>query len=322
MNARTVGWVNRPDLSIVVPVYNNRGTLAELVDRLHAALGMRADTYELLFVDDGSRDGSLEYLETLASSDSAVRVFALAANFGSQAALCAGFDLARGAAIVCIDADLENLPEDIPALLDELDRGYDLVCGVRESRPGTPLLRRIGSAVLNFWVRRREKTTVRDIGCGMRAMKSSVVAGLALEGEHRRLLTPLLLRRAESVSDVPIRAARRPDASAHSYVSLLGIAADYALLSAKRPFLISCAASFACAAAGAIALVAAATSGMTAAAVIGATLLVGGGLGCLLSLIGEYVQRIYRLSHGPPFYALREQTDREPHTEPRRARSA
>ena len=322
MRTHGTGGANRPELSVVIPVYDNRGTLAELVERLHAALSPRAQSYELVFVDDGSRDGSLEYLEALAARDSTLRVFALATNFGSQAALCAGFDLARGAAIVCMDADLENLPEDIPALLDELQHGHDLVCGVRESRPGTPLLRRVGSAVLNSWVRHREKTHVRDIGCGMRAMRSSVVEGLALEGERRRLLTPLLLRRATSVSEVPIRAARRAGASAHSYASLVGIAADYVLLSARRPFLIAGALSIASTSLGAITLIAAALSESSAAAVIGSVFLIGGGLGCLLSFVGEYVQRIYRLAQGAPFYALREQTDREPTAEPRRPRSA
>ena len=296
-----------PDLSVVVPVFNNDSTLEELIDRLVATLDPTGLDFELIFVDDGSRDASFALLSRRASADPRIRPFALARNFGSQSALCAGFDQVRGRRAVCLDADLENYPEDIPALLAPLDAGHDLVCGVREQRRDPWLLRRVPSAFMNWWVRRRTGSNIRDIGCGMRAMDSRVLRNLAAEGEHRRLVTPMLLRRAHSVVEVPIR--HRPSSLrlGHTSLTLLGIAADYYLLTARRPFLVSgllAVTAFGVALLlGAYALLSAAPLLGIASLVIAASSLIGG----LLSLVGDYVQRVYQLGQGIPFYQLREE---------------
>jgi glycosyltransferase involved in cell wall biosynthesis len=291
------------DLSVVVPVYNNAATLGELIDRLLATLDPLPFSFELIFVDDGSSDASFELLRARAAAEPRVRAYALKRNYGSQGAICAGFDLVRGKRTVCLDADLENFPEDIPALLAALDRGYELACGVREMRR-SPLWRRVPSAVFNAFVRRQIGTTVRDIGCGMRAMDSRVVHQLASEGEKRRLVTPLLLKRARSVVEVPIR--HQPSgAPSHSFLTLLGIAFDFYLLTARRPFLVAGLLSVAGALAGAGVLAAALLRGGAVLALTGAILAVAGLLGGLLSLLGEYVQRTYQLGQGLPFYELR-----------------
>ena len=296
-----------PDLSVVVPVFNNDSTLEELIDRLVATLDPTGLDFELIFVDDGSRDASFALLSRRASADPRIRPFALARNFGSQSAICAGFDQVRGRRAVCLDADLENYPEDIPALLAPLDEGHDLVCGVREQRRDPWLMRRVPSAFMNWWVRRRTGSNVRDIGCGMRAMDSRVLRNLAAEGEHRRLVTPMLLRRAHSVVEVPIR--HRPSSLrlGHTSLTLLGIAADYYLLTARRPFLVSgllAVTAFGVALLlGAYALLSAAPLLGIASLVIAASSLIGG----LLSLVGDYVQRVYQLGQGIPFYQLREE---------------
>ena len=133
------------ELSVVVPVYDSASTLEELVDRLIRVLEEQSLSFELILVDDGSADASLEILRRRAAADGRVRAIALTRNFGGQAARCAGFDLVRGRRTVCLDADLENLPEDIPALLAALDRGADLACGVREGRTRARLAaRRVG----------------------------------------------------------------------------------------------------------------------------------------------------------------------------------
>ncbi len=303
-----------PELSVVVPVFNNASTLDELIDRLVATLDGAGLHFELIFVDDGSRDASFELLTRRASADPRIRPFALARNFGSQSAICAGFDLVQGRRAACLDADLENFPEDIPALLVPLDQGHDLVCGVREQRRDPWLMRRVPSAFMNWWVRRRTGSDVRDIGCGMRAMDSRILRNLAAEGEHRRLVTPMLLRRARSVVEVPIR--HRPSSLrlGHTSLTLLGIAADYYLLTARRPFLVSgllSAAAFgvACAVAAIALLVASPLLGI-AALVIASSSLLGG----LLSLVGDYVQRVYQLGQGIPFYQLREEDADAPAT--------
>jgi glycosyltransferase involved in cell wall biosynthesis len=287
------------DLSVCIPVFQNAATLDELCERLSRVLDALAISWEIVFVDDGSRDGSLALLERRAALDPRLRVFAMTRNFGGQAAVCAALDHVRGKRTVILDADLENLPEDVPALLAPLDHGHDLVCGVREGRDQASWTRRLPSALLNAYVRRQTGTRVRDIGCAMRAMDSSLIRGLEADGEHRRLLTPLLLRRARSVVEVPVRYRPKAVPGGHTLLSLLGIAMDYYLLTARRPFLVSGLVASVGLMLGLLLLV-------TGPALAGLVLIVGGLVGGLVSVVGEYVQRLYQLGQGLPFYRLRD----------------
>ncbi|HYD50134.1 MAG TPA: glycosyltransferase family 2 protein [Terriglobales bacterium] len=291
--------MSKIDLSVAIPVYNNASTLQELLDRLIAVLDPMGISFELILVDDGSTDASWSILQERAARDPRIRPFAMVRNFGSQAAICAAFDQVRGERAICMDADLENCPEDIPALLEPLNHGYDLVCGYRESRSAPWLSRRLPSRLMNAYVRRKTGSAIRDVGCGMRGFQSWVIRDLAAEGEARRLMTPLFLKRARRVAEVPVRTGDKSRAGGHSFLSLLGIAADYYLLTVRRPFLLS----------GLAALVALGVSiplllaGVYAA---GSLLLASGALGAMLSLIGEYCQRLYQLAQGLPFYQLRD----------------
>lgn len=297
------------DLSVVVPVYDNAATLDELIDRTLATLEPLPLSFELIFVDDGSHDASWQILRRRAAREPRIRAYAQKRNFGSQSAICAGFDLVRGKRTVCMDADLENFPEDIPALLAALDRGHDLACGVRERRAGSSLRRKIPSALFNAFVRRQIGTTVRDIGCGMRAMDSQVVHDLAAEGEKRRLITPLLIRRARSVVEVPIQHRASGAPGGHSFLTLLGIAFDFYLLTARRPFLIAGLLAAAALGAGLLCLAAGLFGAGFHTALVGLILAVGGALGGLVSILGEYVQRSYQIGQGLPFYDLRRDED-------------
>jgi glycosyltransferase involved in cell wall biosynthesis len=299
------------DLSIVIPVFNNAGTLDILIDRLLQVLDETDGVAEAVFVDDGSTDSSLEILERRAARDDRIRIVPLTRNFGGQAALCAGFDRVRGKRTVCMDADLENYPEDVPALLAALDRGYDLACGVREQRQGAWLRRRLPSALLNNYVRQHVRHPVQDIGCGMRAMDSQVVDRLEEEGERRRMLSPLLLRRADRVIEVPIRHGQTELPGGHSFVSLLAIAVDFYMITGKRPFLITATASGAVAALGLALLVGGWIGQSGYAAIAGAVSATGGCLGILVSLVGQYVQRIYQLQQNLPFYEVRAHSARK-----------
>ena len=293
---------NDIDLSIAVPVYNNAATLNELIDRMLAVLEPMRLSFELIFVDDGSRDDSLAILQERARRDPRIRPFALVKNFGSQAAICAAFDQVRGRRAICMDADLENCPEDIPALLEPLSRGYDLVCGYRENRSSPWLSRRLPSRLMNYYVRRHTSTQIRDVGCGMRAFQSWVVRDLASEGEGRRLMTPVFLQRARTVTEVPVRTGAKHRTGGHSFLTLLGIAADYYLLTARRPFLTS----------GLIALVTASVGVLLLAfgpRWAGLVLTTASALALLLSLVGEYCQRLYQLAQHLPFYQLRDLDD-------------
>jgi glycosyltransferase involved in cell wall biosynthesis len=298
--------MSAPELSVVVPVYNNAATLEELLNRIVHVLDERGTEFEIVLVDDGSSDRTAEIVSRRAAADPRIRSYALTRNFGSQAAICAGFDLVRGRRTVCLDADLENYPEDIPLLLDALDRGHDLACGVREERSDSLLQRRLPSALLNAYVRHRIGTTVRDIGCGLRAMDSRVIHNLASEGEGRRLVTPLMLKRARSVVEVPIRHRPKSEPGGHSFLTLLGIALDFYMLSARRPFLIGGIASLFMAVTGSLLLVVAWITAAPRLAIGALVLLAGGFVGGLLSLVGEYAQRIYQLDQGIPFYELKE----------------
>jgi len=290
------------ELSVLIPVYDNAATLEELIDRVLAVLEPLRIEFEVVFVDDGSHDASLDILEKRAIRDPRIRPFALVKNFGSQAAACAGFDLARGRYIVTMDADLENCPEDIPAVLAPLREGYDLVCGYRTQRDAPWLTRRIPSALMNAYVRRQTGTQITDIGCGMRGFDAWVVKGLEAEGEARRLLTPLFLKRARRVTQVPMRPGIEHPRRGHSFFTLLAITLDYYMLTARRPFLVSGLVSVLAVLAGAVLLV-------VGPRMVGLVLTVAGFLGGLLSLIGEYCQRLYQLGQGVPFYKLRDRDE-------------
>jgi glycosyltransferase involved in cell wall biosynthesis len=305
-----------PHTSVVVPVYDNEATLDELLDRLVRALESLGRSFEVILVDDGSRDGSLALLRRRAAVDPRLRVLALARNFGGQSAICAGFDHVRGRFVVCLDADLENLPEDVPALMAPLDAGADLVCGVRERRRSPWLRRRLPSALLNAYVRSRLERSVRDIGCGMRAMDARLVRNVAAEGEWRRFLTPLLLRRARRVVEVPVRHQPSPARGGHSFWTLLGIAGDFVLVTAGRPFLVTGLAALGLAGAGALALAGGALAGRGGLARAGVALLAAGFVGGVASLAGEYAQRAWELLQGRPYYVLRE-LDPPAHEAPR-----
>jgi glycosyltransferase involved in cell wall biosynthesis len=298
--------VSAPHYSVVVPVYDNQATLDELLDRLVAVMSGLGRPFEVILVDDGSRDGSLALLRRRAAGDARLRVLALARNFGGQSAICAGFDHVRGRAVICLDADLENLPEDVPALVAPLEQGADLVCGVREGRQSPWLSRRLPSALLNAYVQSRLERSVRDIGCGMRALDARLVRNLEAEGEWRRFLTPLLLRRARHVVEVPVRHQPSPARGGHSFWSLLGIAGDFLLVSAGRPFLVLGVAALALAAFGALILLGALLAASVAAGVLGALLVAAGFAAAVAALAGEYAQRAWELQQERPYYVLRE----------------
>jgi glycosyltransferase involved in cell wall biosynthesis len=288
------------ELSIIIPVYNNAATLDELLDRIVAVMGKLGRTFEVVLVDDGSRDESLAVLQNRAARDARIRPFALVRNFGGQAAACAALDQVRGRRVLSMDADLENCPEDIPAFLAQLDGGSDMVCGYRALRRAPWLTRRLPSLLMNTYVRRQTGASIRDLGCGMRAFEGWIVRDLEAEGEARRLLTPLLLRRARHETEVPLTQGAKHKSGGHSFMSLLGIAVDYYLLTARRPFLLSGLASLGAIALGTIVCV------VSRAHVGGLIVLMSGLLGLPLSLVGEYCQRLYQLGQKVPFYILRE----------------
>lgn len=192
-----------PDVSLVVPVYNERENVGPLVAEIAVALAGRR--YEVVAVDDGSTDGSLAELKRLKGTHPELHIVAFERNAGQSAAFVAGFRAARGRAIVTLDADLQNDPADVPALLAELERsGAACVAGYRPNRHDTAW-RRLQSRIANGVRNWLTAETIRDTGCSLKAFRADAVRGLpAFNGMHRFL--PTLIRRDGGVvAEVPVR---------------------------------------------------------------------------------------------------------------------
>jgi glycosyltransferase involved in cell wall biosynthesis len=193
------------DLSVVIPVYNEEENLPLLWPELRSVLeGLHLD-FEVIFVDDGSRDRSAEIIRGLRESDRRVRLVRLKANAGETAATDAGFKAARGRMVVTMDADLQNDPHDIPALLSHLDR-WDAVTGWRVDRgEGDSFVRRASSRVANRVRNAISEETIQDSGCTFRAFRRECLRGLVLYRGFHRFIPTLLKVRGYRVIEVPVK---------------------------------------------------------------------------------------------------------------------
>ncbi len=179
------------ELSAVVPVYNEVENVAALHEELSVALKAIGRPYEIIFVDDGSSDGTVAALLALRQGDPQLRIVKLARNYGQTAAMAAGFDHARGNAIVTLDGDGQNDPADIAAMLSKLDEGYDVVSGWRLPRQDRFLTRRLPSALANWLIGRITGVRLHDYGCTLRLMRRDIVKGMRLYGEMHRFIPAL-----------------------------------------------------------------------------------------------------------------------------------
>src|SRR4051812_25724323 len=191
-------------LSVVIPVKDERANVRPLVERLRATLAA-TPAWEVVFVDDGSADGTHDELARAAAEDERVKIVRLRRNFGQSAALQAGFDHAAGDVVVTMDGDLQNDPEDIPALVAKLNEGFDVVLGLRENRQDKFLLRKLPSWTANWLIRKVTRVPFKDFGCTLRAMKREVVDGLSLYGEMHRFITAFAVQHGAKVTQVPVR---------------------------------------------------------------------------------------------------------------------
>lgn len=194
-----------PELSVVIPVKDECGNLRLLHERLSAALAETAGGGEIVFVDDGSTDGSYGVLRDLAARDSRVIVVRLSRNFGQAAALHAGIDHCRGDIIVTMDGDLQNDPADIPRLLETLHEGYDVVLGLRANRRDSWLIRKAPSRVANYLIRKVTGVPFHDFGCTLRAMRRSIAESLPLYGEMHRFVPALAQQGGARIAQIPVR---------------------------------------------------------------------------------------------------------------------
>lgn len=191
-------------LSVIIPCLNERENLRPLVEEIVAALSDHPLTYEILFIDDGSTDGSFECLRSLHQQYPQLKAIRFRRNFGQTAAFAAGFNHALGRVIVTMDADRQNDPADIPALLDKLHEGYDVVNGWRENRQDAFLMRRLPSYLANKLIASASGVGLRDRGCSMRAFRAEVVRELHLYGEMHRFIPEMVNFAGFSMAEVPV----------------------------------------------------------------------------------------------------------------------
>jgi glycosyltransferase involved in cell wall biosynthesis len=194
-----------PKFSIVVPFHNEEESVTELYTRLKAVMEATGDSFEFVFVDDGSRDRSFAQLKEIAGVDSRVCVVKLRRNFGQTAALSAGFDHARGDYVIAMDGDLQHDPADIPRFIAKLNEGYDVVSGWREKRVDNLWLRRIPSRCANWTMAKLSGVNIHDFGTTFKAYRRDILEQVALYGELHRFIPALASAKGATICEIPIK---------------------------------------------------------------------------------------------------------------------
>ena len=196
--------LSSPDLSIVIPVHDESPNIKALYDELTQTLGEFGRSYELLIIDDGSTDDSFEQLAALQARDPRLRVIRFRRNFGQTAAFAAGFAHARGRLVVTSDGDLQNDPRDIPAMVDLIERGYDIVCGWRKDRKDSFMTRRVPSVLANKLISWATGVPLHDYGCSLKVFRAEVVKPLRLYGEMHRFLPAIASQMGVSIAELVV----------------------------------------------------------------------------------------------------------------------
>jgi len=323
--ARLMSGDTLPEISVVVPLYNEARTIPELARRLTLALDTLGRSWEVIVVDDGSDDGSFKALRDVHASDPRFVVIRFRRNFGQTPAFAAGFDAARGAIVVTMDADLQNDPDDIRLLLAEMERGgYDIVSGWRQDRK-EPLLRRLPSRLGNRLMTALTGVELRDTGCSLKAYRSDVVKNIKLYGNLHRFIPAVASSYGVTISQVPVR--DNPRAHGTSKYGLGLARAPRVLLDlftlyflryyATRPIHIFGGIGIIMAGAGtliglylsAVKFLAGRDIGDRPLLLLAMLLLIVGMQFLLFGLLGEMVARSYYEGQDKPIYAVREILD-------------
>jgi glycosyltransferase involved in cell wall biosynthesis len=192
------------ELSVIIPILNERDNLTQLYHRLSRVLSNLNRSYEIIFVDDGSTDGSIRLCRELAESDPHIILIELRRHFGKATALQAGFEITQGEIIVTLDGDLQDDPDEIPRFLEALDQGFDLVSGWKKSRQD-PLTKTLPSRFFNFMTSLLTRISLRDFNCGFKIYRRAVVEGLDLYGELHRYIPVLAHAKGFRVGEIAVR---------------------------------------------------------------------------------------------------------------------
>ncbi len=193
-----------PKLSLFLPVYNEEENLEDLQEKIIASMEGFGHSFEVIYVDDGSTDRSLEILKGFAARDRRVRVIAFRRNYGQTAAMSAGIDAARGEILIPMDADLQNDPADIGRLLAKLDEGYDVVSGWRRNRRDAFMTRTLPSRIANWLISHIGGVSLHDYGCSLKAYRREVLKGVHLYGEMHRFIPIYASWAGGRVAEIPV----------------------------------------------------------------------------------------------------------------------
>ncbi len=192
-------------ISVVIPAYNEEENIPILYEKLKNVLDNIGESYEILFVDDGSQDKTPDILKDIAKKDNKVKVIRFRRNYGQTSAIYAGFEHARGDVIITMDADLQNDPEDIPKLLEKINEGYDIVSGWRKDRKDPFLSRKLPSRIANWIISKVTGVHLHDYGCTLKAYRSEIAKRYRLYGDMHRFLPALAKRFGAKVTEIPVR---------------------------------------------------------------------------------------------------------------------
>jgi glycosyltransferase involved in cell wall biosynthesis len=308
------------DLSIVIPVYNEAGALADLHAELDATLKALDKSYEIIVIDDGSRDNSLAVLKQLAETDLHLIIIQMRRNFGQTAAFAAGFELARGATVITIDADGQNDPADIPTLLDKMTEGYDIVSGWRQNRKEKMLTRRFPSSVANWLIAQRTGVRLHDSGCSLKAYDWQVAKNVRLYGDMHRFIPAFASWMGVRVAEVPVKdRARKFGKSKYGFSRTFRVLLDLFTLSfltgfEGKPMRLFGGMGLATSGLGAVILIYLAYLKVFEGALLsnrpilwlGVMLVILGVQFMFFGLIGEMLTRTYHESQGKSIYVIRE----------------
>jgi undecaprenyl-phosphate 4-deoxy-4-formamido-L-arabinose transferase len=299
-----------PELSVVVTLYNEAETLEDLYRRTVKTLDELGRPFELVFVDDGSTDGSFEALERLHGNDPRVRAVRFKRNFGQHPAMHAGLARARGAMVVTMDGDLQNQPEDIPRLVTALDAGFDVASGRRAVRHDS-WGRTLPSRLINGMLRRFTRVDISDFGCAFNAYRRGVVTPMLGSIGKQKFTKALILAGGASVVEVDVRHVARQGASRYSPLRLTRLALHVLAGFWPQPIqwagvILGCVCTLAAAGLGSYGVVYwIGESNFPGPLFLGAAVIfVLGVQGFVLALVGEHLGRIQREVEGRPLYAI------------------
>jgi glycosyltransferase involved in cell wall biosynthesis len=225
------------DISVIVPIYNEVENLTPLIVEIEGVLDPTGKSYEIIAVDDGSDDGSTELLKKLAAEHANVRAVFFRKNSGQAAAFDAGFRNASGDVVVTMDADLQNDPSDIPALIEKLDTGFDVVTGWRKDRKDGAILRKIPSRIANRMIRRMTGTKVHDLGCSLKVYRKHVTDEMRLYGEMHRFISVLAASQGAKIGEMVVNhRARRAGVSKYGIRRTVKVLLDLMTVSFLRGY--------------------------------------------------------------------------------------